>query len=68
MEMRSGTAGAAERFQRAEKATAVLWKLLLLAERRFRRLNVPQVLVEVRQRAEFDDGVRVPDRPQAAAA
>ena len=59
---------AAKRFKRVENATAVIWKLLLIAERRFRRLNAPELLAEVWQEVQFVDGVRVPDRPQAAAA
>ena len=59
---------AAKRFKKVEKATAVIWKLLLLAERRFRRLNAPELLAEVWQGAPFVDGVRVPDYPQEAAA
>ena len=34
----------------------------------FRRLNAPELLAEVWQGVRFVDGVRVPDRPQAAAA
>ena len=59
---------AAKRFKRVENATAVLWKRLLIAESRFRRLNAPELLAEVWQGVRFVDGVRVPDRPQAAAA
>ena len=59
---------AAKRFKKVENATAVIWKLLLLAERRFRRLNAPELLVEVWNGVQFDDGVRVPDRLQEAAA
>ena len=59
---------AAKRFKKVENATAVVWKLLLIAERRFRRLNAPELLAEVWQEVQFVDGVRVPDRPQAAAA
>ena len=59
---------AAKRFKKVENATAVIWKLLLLAERRFRRLNAPELLAEVWQGAQFVDGVRVPNYPQEAAA
>ena len=59
---------AAKRFKKVENATAVIWKLLLLAERRFRRLNAPELLAEVWQGVQFVDGVRVPDYPQQAAA
>lgn len=59
---------AAKRFKKVENATAVIWKLLLLAERRFRRLNAPELLEQVWQGVQFVDGVRVPDHPQEAAA
>jgi transposase-like protein len=59
---------AAKRFKKVENATAVIWKLLLLAERRFRRLNAPELLADVWHGAQFVDGVRVPDYPQEAAA
>ena len=32
---------AAKRFKRVESATALIWKLLLVAEKRFRRLDAP---------------------------
>ena len=34
---------AAKRFKRVESATALIWKLLLVAEKRFRRLDAPQI-------------------------
>ena len=59
---------AAKRFKRVENAMAVMWKLLLIGERKFRRLNAPEMLVEVWQGAEFVDGIRVPDHQEKAAA
>jgi putative transposase len=38
---------AAKRFKRSDRATAVIWKMLLVAERRFRRLNAPHLLAKV---------------------
>ena len=35
---------AAKRFKRVESATALIWKLLLVAEKRFRRLDAPHLL------------------------
>jgi putative transposase len=35
---------AAKRYKKVENATAVIWKMLLLAERRFRRLDAPEKL------------------------
>lgn len=38
---------AAKRFKKVENATAVTWKMLMLAEQRFRRLDAPEKLVAV---------------------
>ena len=35
---------AAKRFKRVEGATALIWKLLRVAEKRFRKLNAPHLL------------------------
>jgi transposase-like protein len=37
---------AAKRYRKVENATAVIWKMLMLAERRFRRLNAPEKLIQ----------------------
>ncbi len=38
---------AAKRYKKVENATVVIWKMLMLAERRFRRLDAPGKLMEV---------------------
>jgi len=38
---------AAKRFKKVANATAVTWKMLLIAEQRFRKLGAPEVLQEV---------------------
>jgi len=38
---------AAKRYKKVENATVVIWKMLMLAERRFRRLDAPEKLMEV---------------------
>ena len=38
---------AAKRFKRVEGATALIWKLLTVAEKRFRKLNAPHLLSDV---------------------
>ena len=35
---------AAKRFKKVDGATALIWKLLMVAERRFRKLNAPHLL------------------------
>jgi transposase-like protein len=38
---------AAKRYKKVENATVVIWKMLMLAEQRFRRLNAPEKLMQV---------------------
>ncbi len=59
---------AAKRFKRVENATAVIWKMLLVAQQRFRRLNAPELLKEVYHGAEYVNGVRVQERAWEIAA
>lgn len=50
---------AAKRFKRAENATAMLWKLLRVAEKRFRKVNAPELMAKVAAGAIYENG-----RPQ----
>ena len=38
---------AAKRFKKVANATAVIWKMLLVAETKFRKLNAPELLQDV---------------------
>jgi len=58
---------AAKRFKKVENATAVIWKMLLIAEKRFRKLNAPELLKEVYAGVEFVDGVAVVKKKEAVA-
>ena len=49
---------AAKRYQKVERATAVIWKVLMVAEGQFRRLNAPHLLEAVLEGQEFINGVR----------
>ena len=49
---------AAKRFKKANNATCVVWKMLLVAQSRFRKLHAPGLLQEVWKGIEFIDGVR----------
>lgn len=49
---------AAKRYKRVDRATAVIWKMLLVTEKRFRRLNAPELLRDVYDGAKYEDGVR----------
>ena len=49
---------AAKRFKRSDNATCLVWKMLTIAQSRFRKLNAPEPLTEVWEGVEFVDGVR----------
>ena len=59
---------AAKRFKKVANATAVIWKMLLVAETKFRKLNAPELLQDVWEGAEYRDGVRVDDHQERDAA
>ena len=50
---------AARRFKKTENATAMLWKLLMVAEKTFRRLDRVHVLNDLLQGAKYINGVQV---------
>lgn len=59
---------AAKRFKTVTNATAVMWKMLLIAEQRFRRLNAPALVREVYLGVKFVNGRRVNGENQEVAA
>lgn len=56
---------AARRFKKVENATAVIWKILLVAERAFRRVKHPELMQGVYEGVPYTDGLQV--RTKAAA-
>ena len=50
---------AAKRYKKIANATAVVWKMLMIAEQRFRKLNEAHLMKEVWAGAGYVDGVRV---------
>jgi transposase-like protein len=50
---------ASKRFKKVDGAVAMIWKLLGVAEKNWRKLNSPELLLEVRNGIQFVDGVRV---------
>ncbi len=52
---------AAKRFKKVENARALIWRLLMVAEKSFRRLTAPQLLQEVNNGAHYTDGIRTKD-------
>ena len=59
---------AAKRFKRVDSATALIWKLLTVAEKRFRKLNAPHLLRDVFEGRKFEDGKPVLHRQRKVAA
>ena len=59
---------AVKRFKRVDSATALIWKLLTVAEKRFRRLDAPHLLKDVFEERKFRDGKPVSDHQRKAAA
>ena len=59
---------AVKRFKRVERATALIWKLLMVAEERFRKLNAPHLLQDVWEGRTFEDGQDVSDQARKDAA
>jgi putative transposase len=50
---------AAKRYKKVANAEALIWKILIIAEKKFRRLNAPHLLEEVYKGRKFVDGVAV---------
>jgi transposase-like protein len=55
---------AGKRYKKVANATALIWRLLMVAERTFRRLDHPELLPEVALGVRFHNGVRVVDEDQ----
>lgn len=52
---------ASRRYKKVENATSVIWKTLMVAEKRFRKLSKPELLKEVYEGTKYKDGIRVED-------
>ena len=57
---------AARRFQKTPNATAMIWKLLMVAQQRFRKLGGEVEIADVYEGAKFTDGKRVVWKAAAA--
>ncbi len=58
---------AAKRFKKVPSATALIWRTLMVAEKRFRKLNAPHLLAAVHAGQQFRDGVHKIDGKKMAA-
>ena len=59
---------AAKRFKKVANATSMIWRVLLVAESRFRKLNAPELLAEVHRGVQFEDGKAVSRSSRKVAA
>jgi hypothetical protein len=50
---------AARRYKKVANAEALIWKILTIAEKKFRRLNAPELLEQVYYGQRFQDGIPV---------
>lgn len=50
---------AAKRYKKVENATALIWRVLCVAENRFRKLDAPELLAQLYAGANFVDGTLV---------
>ncbi|MDR7525822.1 MAG: transposase [Armatimonadota bacterium] len=57
---------AAKRFKKVERAAAVIWKMLMVAQTRFRRLNAPELLAKVYVGVRYEDGIEAAGKEVAA--
>ena len=57
-----------EALQAGRQPTALIWRLLIVAEKRFRKLNAPELLRDAYEGRRFEDGKPVPEGRQRVAA
>lgn len=55
---------AAKRYKKVENATAVIWKTLLIAETRFRRVDAPELMPLVAAGIQYQNGKRIHCLPE----
>ena len=59
---------AARRYKRVDRAIAVIWKMLMVAGKRFRRLHSPELMGDVYLGVEYKDGVAIEAPAERIAA
>ena len=50
---------AAKRYKRVDRTITVIWKMLMVAESRFRRLKAPALMMDLYQGARYEDGIAI---------
>ena len=59
---------AARRYKRVDRAIAVIWKMSMVAGKRFRRLQAPELMEDVYLGAQYVDGIAVEATAEKVAA
>ena len=59
---------AAKRYKRVDRAMAVIWKMLMVAEQRFRRVKFPDLMTDVYLGTRYVDGTAVQETVEKVAA
>jgi putative transposase len=59
---------AAKRYKKVVNAEALIWKILMIAEKKFRRLNSPELLEAVHRGQQFVDGIALEERSRTRRA
>ena len=59
---------AARRYKRVDRAIAVIWKMLMVAGKRFRRLHAPELMEDVYLGVKYKDGVAIEEPVERIAA
>ena len=57
-----------KRFKKVENATPLIWRLLTIAESRFRKVDAPHLAADVYRGVKFEDGEKVSKSTRRAAA
>ena len=66
--LRGPRTDAAKRYKRVDRAIAVIWKMLMGAEGRFRRLKAPELIEDVYLGAQYADGIAIESTAEMVAA
>ena len=59
---------AARRYKKVDRAIAVIWKMLMVAEKKFRRLQAPELMADVYRRAKYVDGIPIEEQIERVSA
>ena len=58
---------AAKRYKKVANATALIWRVLMVAEKRFRRLRAPHLMADVYANVHYENGSPIAQRKKIAA-